>query len=54
MLLQAGVPGLLHGRHAVAERLLPPPEDVVRDQTEALEGIPEQVLLHALLHSVTL
>ena len=54
VLLQAAVPGLLYGGQAVTKRFLSPPEDVIGDQAEALEGVPEKVLLHAILHSATL
>lgn len=43
------VPGLL-GRHdAITEGLLAPPEDLLRNEVEALEGVPQEELLHSTL-----
>lgn len=49
LLLQVVVPGLL-GRHdPITEGLLAPPEDLLRDQVEAIEGVPQEELLHSTL-----
>lgn len=49
MLLQTGVPGLLHGHHTIAEGLFAPPQDLFRDQVKTFEGFPQKVLLHPML-----
>lgn len=49
LLLQVVVPGLL-GRHdAIAEGLLAPPQDLLRNEVEAFEGVPQEELLHSAL-----
>lgn len=49
MLLQVCVPGLLHRHHAIAEGLFTPPQDLIRDQIETFEGVPQKILLHLML-----
>lgn len=49
MLLQAGVPGFLHGCHPVTEGLLPPPEYLIWDKVQPFKRFPQEMLLHAIL-----
>ncbi len=49
VLLQVGVPGLLHRQNPITEGLFSPPQDLIRDQVETFEGVPQKMLLHSML-----
>lgn len=49
MLLQARVPGLFHRHHPVAEGFFGPPQNLLRNQVETLEGVPQKVLFYSML-----
>lgn len=49
VLLQADVPRLLQRHQTITEGLFAPPQDVIRDQVETFEGVPQKILLHSML-----
>lgn len=49
VVLQEIVPGLLHRHQTITECLFAPPQDLIREQVETFEGVPQKILFHTML-----